>query len=90
MYIVSLFVVPIAKGVTIDVWIQEEIIAGGLVFNDGSPFTTDFDTFFPVDLGHDPTETRVQARGSSTFEILGRGEDVPSSYLCEYFHLFTL
>lgn len=45
MYIVSLFAVPIAKGVTIDVWIQEEIIAGGLVFKDGSPFTTDFDTF---------------------------------------------
>lgn len=66
MYIVSLFAVPIAKGVTIDVWIQEEIIAGGLV-STGSPFPTDFDTFFPLDLGHDPTETRVQARGSSTF-----------------------
>lgn len=84
------FAVHIAKSATINVWIQGEIVAGGLIFNDGSPFPTAFDTFLPLDLGHDPTETRVQARGSSTFEILGRSKDVPTTYLCEYFRRFTL
>lgn len=34
------FAVHIAKSATINVWIQGEIVAGGLIFNDGSPFPT--------------------------------------------------
>lgn len=84
------FAVPVAKGVTIDVWIQGEIVAGGLVFHDGLPFPTDFDTFSPLGLGDDPTETRVRACGSSTFESWDRGQDVPFSDFCEYYRRFTL
>lgn len=58
----------ISNGVTIDVWIQGEKITGGLIFRDGSPFPTEFDTFCPLGLGSDPNETRVRAHGSSAFE----------------------
>lgn len=83
------FAVPIAKGVTIDVWIQGEIVAGDLIFHDGLPFPTAFDTFCPLGLGIDTTVTRVRATGLSTFACSGRGQDVLSSYLCEYFRRFT-
>lgn len=62
------FADPISNGVTIDVWIQGEKITGGLIFHDGSPFPTKFDTFCPLGLGSDPNETRVRAHGSSAFE----------------------
>lgn len=84
------FVVPFANGEEIDVWIQGELIAGGLIFHDGSPYPTDVASVCPVVLGPDPTETRVRAKGSSTFVFWDRGQDVPSSYLCEYFRRFTL
>uniref|UniRef100_K1R1M3 Uncharacterized protein n=1 Tax=Magallana gigas TaxID=29159 RepID=K1R1M3_MAGGI len=79
------YLVPIANGVTIDVWIQGENFEGSLIFHDGSPFPTDIDTFCPLYLGDYPTETRVRARGFSTFVCWDRSQDVPFSYLCEYY-----
>lgn len=93
MYVISLlffFTVPIASGVDIDVWIQGEKTADGLIFHDETPFPADFNTFCPLGLGGYPTETRVRAHGYSTFECWDRGQDVPFSYLCEYYLRFTL
>lgn len=92
MYVILFvcFAVPIADGVTIEVWIQGENFEGNLIFHDGSPFPTDIDTFCPLGLGDYPTETRVRARGDSTFVCWDRSQDVPFSYLCEYYRRFTL
>lgn len=87
---VFFFTVPIASGVDIDVWIQGEKTADGFIFHDETPFPADFNTFCPLGLGGYPTETRVRAHGYSTFECWDRGQDVPFSYLCEYYLRFTL
>lgn len=84
------FTVPIANGVDIDVWIQGENTADGLFFHDESPFPADFNTFCSLDLSDYPKETRIRARGFSTFVCRDRGQDVSFSYLCEYYRRFTL
>lgn len=92
MYVISLFffTVPIASGEDIDVWIQGENTADGLIFHDGSPFPTDIDMFCPLGLDNYPSETRVRAHGYSTFVCWDKSQDVPFSYLCEYYRRFTL
>lgn len=90
LFLFVCFAVPIASGEDIDVWIQGENTADGLIFHDETPFPADFNTFCPLDLTDYPTETRVRARGFSTFVCWDRSQDVPFSYLCEYYRRFTL
>lgn len=90
--IMTNYLVPIANGSTIDVWIQGEKYAGGYIFHDGSPFPSDFGTgtFCPVELNPDPNEIRFRAHGSTTFECWDRAQHHLYSYLCEYYRRFTI
>lgn len=83
------FTVLIASGEIIDVWIQGENTADGLIFHDETPFPADFYTFCPLDLDNYPDETRIRARGISTFECWDKSQNAPFSYMCEYYRRFT-
>lgn len=87
---VFFFTVLIASGEDIDVWIQGENTADGLIFHDGSPFPTDIDTFCSLFLDNYPAGTRIRALGISTFVCWDKSQDEPFSYLCEFYRRFTL
>nr|XP_022311390.1 uncharacterized protein LOC111116695 [Crassostrea virginica] len=83
--ILTEYLVAVANGVAIDVWIQSEKVGNEWKFHDGSPMPMDTDDVCPRSLHDVPYENRIRVRGSTSFRCMDQKEVMQYYFLCEYY-----
>eukprot|EP00105_Crassostrea_gigas_P002472 XP_011415016.1 PREDICTED: uncharacterized protein LOC105319257 [Crassostrea gigas] len=84
------YLLPIANGSTIDVWIQGTKVGNDWFFHDGSKMPEDFDAICPLALDNNVNETHLRVHGSSTFPCWDMVPTRRYSFLCEQYRQFTI
>uniref|UniRef100_K1QEB5 C-type lectin domain-containing protein n=1 Tax=Magallana gigas TaxID=29159 RepID=K1QEB5_MAGGI len=81
------YLLPIANGSTIDVWIQGTKVGNDWFFHDGSKMPEDFDAICPLALDNNVNETHLRVHGSSTFPCWDMVPTLPLSDGCTTYNL---